>query len=59
MAMPLSNNNLQILKNGSNIGNSMDTHFITLQIDGQLPNLLYSNYITDTEKSVGSNDITN
>jgi hypothetical protein len=34
-------------------------HFITLQIDAQSPNLFYSNYITKTEKSVASNDITN
>jgi hypothetical protein len=27
-------------------------HFITLQIDGQSPNLFYSNYITKTEKQV-------
>jgi hypothetical protein len=36
-----------------------NNHFITLQIDGQAPNLFYSNYITRTEKSVVSNDITN
>jgi hypothetical protein len=36
-----------------------NNHFITLQIDGQAPNLFYSNYITKTEKSVSSNDITN
>jgi hypothetical protein len=27
-----------------------NNHFITLQIDGQSPNLFYSNYITETEK---------
>ncbi len=36
-----------------------NNHFITLQIDGQSPNLFYSNYITKMEKSVASNDITN
>ncbi len=36
-----------------------NNHFITLQIDGQSPNLFYSNYITKTKKSVASNDITN
>jgi hypothetical protein len=35
-----------------------NNHFITLQIDGQSPNLFYSNYITETEKSLASNDIT-
>jgi hypothetical protein len=34
-------------------------HFITLQIDGQSPNLFYLNYITETEKNVTSNDTTN
>jgi hypothetical protein len=36
-----------------------NNHFITLQIDGQSPNLFYSYYITKMEKSVASNDITN
>jgi hypothetical protein len=27
-----------------------NNHFITLQIDGQAPNLFYSNYIAKTEK---------
>jgi hypothetical protein len=27
-----------------------NNHFIILQIDGQSPNLFYSNYITETEK---------
>ncbi len=36
-----------------------NNHFITLQIDGQSPNLFYSNYITETKKRVASNDITN
>jgi hypothetical protein len=27
-----------------------NNHFTTLQIDGQSPNLFYSNYITKTEK---------
>jgi hypothetical protein len=38
---------------------SKNNHFITLQIDGQSPNLFLSNYITKTEKSEASNDITN
>jgi hypothetical protein len=38
---------------------SKNNHLITLQIDGQAPNLFYSNYITKMEKSVASNDITN
>jgi hypothetical protein len=38
---------------------SKNNHFIILQIDGHSPNLFSSNYITKTEKSEASNDITN
>jgi hypothetical protein len=31
---------------------SDNSHFITLQIDGQTPNLFYSNYITNAKKVI-------
>ncbi len=31
---------------------SNNSHFITLQIDGQSPNLFHSNYITEAKKGL-------